>query len=91
MLTAFFLCVLTFLRKCWVLLHIFPDEFQNDLGKRIMVSVLKNNACCWFGIKFYVICEIGLVNYSNLLFFALSLYPFFWGGGRGEAILSAHF
>lgn len=44
-----------------------------------MVSVVKN-ACCWFGIKFYVICEMGLVNYSNLLFFALFLHPLFLGG-----------
>lgn len=78
-LAAFFLRVLTSLRKCWVL-HIFPDEFQNDLGKGIMVSVVKKNACCWFGIKFYVICEMGLVNYSYLLFFALFLHPLFWGG-----------
>ena len=37
-----------------------------------------NNTSCWFGEKLYVICEIGLVNYSNLLFGALSLHPFFF-------------
>lgn len=82
MLTAFFLRVLTSLRKCWVLLTFSQMNFRIIWGRRSWPVVLKNNAC-WFGIKFYVIYEIGRVNYSNLLFFVLLLHPllFFWGGG----------
>lgn len=45
---------------CSSLLHIFPDEFQNDFWwEGIIVNVLptfEKNVCCSFGTRLYIIC-----------------------------------
>lgn len=68
---------------------LFQVKLQSDLGEGIVVNVLTfENSACWFGMKFYVTCEIRLVNYSNLLCFcllpSLSFFSFL-------PVLSVHF